>query len=342
MTTTTLQATANKLAAAGKGILAADMPRWRLEAQLEQQGITPDDGSYRAWCELLFTTPQLSEHISGVIMADDAAHLDAGAGRSLVELVRQKGMIPGITPSKGLVKLAGTRGELIESGLDGLRERLSRYAEMGFGFSKWRSPIRIGEGRPSDCAIAANVYVMGQFAALSQEAGIVPMIEPEVELVGNHTIERCFEVTEGFLRRSFESLYLHRVELEGTLVKASMVLSGADCPMQADVDTVAELTVRVLRRAVPAAIPGITFLSGGQSDFKATAHLNAMNASYETPWALTFSYARALQRQPMALWRNRAENVPAAQAAFKHRAKMNALASIGLWTESLETQMTPG
>lgn len=339
MTAMTLKETANQLVTAGKGILAADQPVWRLMERLRQQGSAADGSSYRAWCELLFTAPQLSDEVSGVIMAEDAVHLDNGDGRPLVELVRERGMMPGISPSAGLVPLAGAKGEVIGSGLDGLRERFADYAKMGFGFSKWRAAIRIGDHIPSEYAMTANAWVLAQFAALSQEAGIVPIIEPEVELVGNHTIERCFEVTQALLKHSFDALYLHRVELEGALVKASMVVAGADCPTPADVDTVAELTVEALRRTVPPAIPGIVFLSGGQSDLKATAHLNAMNAGYETPWALTFSYARALQRQPLALWRSQADNIPAAQAALKHRAKMNALASIGKWSQTLETQM---
>ena len=209
-------------------------------------------------------------------------------------------MIPGISPFKGMIVLAGSAGETVGSGLDGLRERLAEYAAMGVGFSKWRAAFQIGPGTPSYYAIEANAYVMAQVAALSQEAGIVPIVEPEVMLWGDHTIERCFAVTEWVLSRTFEALYVHRVDLEGTLVKASMVLSGNECAEQADVDTVAEQTVKVFRRGIPAAIPGIVFLSGGQSDYHATAHLNAMNANYELPWKLSFSYARALQREPMA------------------------------------------
>ena len=245
-------------------------------------------------------------------------------------------MIPGISPFKGMVELAGSAGETVGGGLDGLRERLAEYAAMGVGFSKWRAAFQVGPCTPSEYAIAANTYVMAQVAALSQEAGIVPIVEPEVMLVGDHTIERCFDITERVLRRTFEALYLHRVELEGTLVKASMVVSGNRCPIQADVDTVAEMTVKVFRRGIPAAIPGIVFLSGGQSDFHATAHLNAMNANYQLPWKLSFSYARALQREPMQIWRNQPDNVPAAQAALYQRAKMNGLAAIGQWSETLE------
>lgn len=335
-----MKETAEQLVTAGKGIMAADLPAWRFIEQLKQQRITAGEDSYRAWCELLVTAPRLSDEVSGVILAEDAAALRADEGQPLVELVKARGMIPGITPSAGLAPLAGAQDEVIGSGLDGLRERFAEYAKMGFGFSKWRAPVRInGDDRPSDYAMAANAYVLAQFAALSQEAGIVPLVEPEVEWVGSHTIERCFEVTEALLRHTFAALYLHRVELESVLVKASMVLAGADCPTQPDVNEVAELTVKALRRGVPAAVPGIAFLSGGQNDFKSTAHLNAMNADYTTPWALTFSYARALHRHAFGLWRNQAENAPAAQAALKLRARMNSLASVGSWSPALEKEM---
>ena len=335
-----MKETAEQLVTAGKGIMAADLPAWRFTEQLKQQRITAGEDSYRAWCELLLTAPRLSDEVSGVILAEDVAALRADEGQPLVELVKARGMIPGITPSAGLAPLAGAQDEVIGSGLDGLRERFAEYAKMGFGFSKWRAPVRInGDDLPSDYAMAANAYVLAQFAALSQEAGIVPLVEPEVEWVGSHTIERCFEVTEALLRHTFAALYLHRVELESVLVKASMVLAGADCPTQPDVDEVAELTVKALRRGVPAAVPGIAFLSGGQNDFKSTAHLNAMNADYTTPWALTFSYARALHRHAFGLWRNQAENAPAAQAALKLRARMNSLASVGSWSPALEREM---
>ena len=327
---------ANQLVAAGKGIMAADRPSPAFHSMLKDEGIPSDDNSYRNWSELLFLTPQLNEAVSGIIMTDEQVRLADSKGASLIEQVIDRGMILGISPFQGMVILAGSDGETVGSGLDGLRERLAEYAAMGVGFTKWRAAFQVGPGTPSYYAIEANAYVMAQVAALSQEAGIVPIVEPEVMLVGDHTIENCFAVSEWVLSRTFEALYVHRVDLEGTLVKASMVLSGNKCPQQADVDTVAEQTIKVFRRQIPSAIPGIVFLSGGQSDYHATAHLNAMNADYELPWKLSFSYARALQREPMSIWQNRAENVPAAQAALYHRAKMNGLASIGLWTEELE------
>ncbi len=327
---------ANQLVAAGKGIMAADRPSPAFYDLLQAESIPADEDSYRNWSELLFLAPGLNEYVSGIIMTDEQVGLVDGAGESLIEQVIERGMIPGISPFRGMVVLAGSAGETVGSGLDGLRERLAEYANMGVGFTKWRAAFQIGPGTPSYYAIEANAYVMAQVAALSQEAGLVPIVEPEVMLWGDHTIERCFSVTEWVLSRSFEALYLHRVDLEGTLVKASMVLAGNECAEQADVDTVAEQTVKVFRRRIPSAVPGIVFLSGGQSDSHATARLNAMNANYELPWKLSFSYARALQRAPMAIWGNRAENVRAAQAALRHRAKMNGLASMGLWTEELE------
>ncbi len=329
---------AKQLVKPGKGIMAADRPSPAFYQMMKQDGIPHDQHSYRNWAELLFTTPKLNEYVSGIIMTDEQVHLRDSRGDSLLPQVLDQGMIPGVSPFKGMVVLAGSQGETVGSGLDGLRERLTEYAAMGIGFTKWRAAFRIGSETPSEYAIAANAYVMAQVAALSQEAGIVPIVEPEIELWGDHSIERCFEVTEWVLDRTFEALYLHRVELEGTLVKASMVLSGNECPLQADVETVAEQTVKVFLRQIPAAIPGIVFLSGGQSDYHAVAHLNAMNAHYETPWALSFSYARALLRAPMDLWRNRPENVPSAQAALHHRAKMNGLASIGAWSQGLEQE----
>lgn len=329
---------ANQLVAPGKGIMAADRPAPAFKELMQSEGIDHDEHSYRNWSELLFKTPTLNASVSGIIMTDEQTRMADGRGEPLLPQVIERGMIPGISPFTGMVALAGSAGETVGSGLDGLRERLAEYAGMGVGFSKWRAALQIGPGTPSYYAIEANAYVMAQVAALSQEAGIVPIVEPEVMLWGDHTIERCYEVTEFVLSRTFEALYTHRVDLEGTLVKASMVLSGNECARQADVDTVAELTVKAFKRQIPAAVPGIVFLSGGQSDWHATARLNAMNAKFDLPWKLSFSYARALQREPMAVWSNQAENVPAAQAALHLRAKMNGLASLGLWTEELERE----
>ena len=334
--TLTLEQIAKQLVTSEKGLLAADQPDIHLAARLEALGQTTNDNTYRDWCNLLFSTPDLSDHVSGVIMHPQAVNLATDDGKSLVDVAIDNGIIPGISPSTGLVALAGAPGEVIGGGLDGLRERFVGYAEKGIRFSKWRTAIRIGDGIPSSYCIDANAYVLAQFAALSQEAGIVPIIEPEVELLGTHTAERCFEVTEWILNRTFDALYQHRVILEGTILKANMVVSGADCPTQADVETVAGLTVKVLRRTVPPAIPGIVFLSGGQTDLNATAHLNAMNVNANHPWAMTFSYARALQRAPLAAWMGKPESFADGQSALKHRAHMNALASVGRWSNDLE------
>lgn len=329
---------AKQLVAPGKGIMAADRPSPAFNQLMRQEGIPVDKHSYRNWSELLFTTPNLDECVSGIIMTDEQARMSDSNGEALLPQVIERGVIPGISPFKGMVVLAGTDGETVGSGLDGLRERLAEYAAMGVGFTKWRAALQIGPGTPSYYAIEANAFVMAQVAALSQEAGLVPIVEPEVMLLGDHTIDKCYAVTEWVLSRTFEALYVHRVDLEGALVKASMVLSGNECSVQADVDTVAEQTVKVFRRQIPAAIPGIVFLSGGQSDYHSTARLNAMNANYDLPWKLSFSYARALQREPMDIWRNEPANVRAAQDALYHRAKMNGLASLGMWREELEAE----
>lgn len=336
MSKETLYAIANQLVKPGKGIMAADRPSPAFRQVLKSEGIPDSRHSYRDWSQLLFATANLNEHVSGIIMTDEQVRMADASGDKLLPQVIARGMIPGISPFTGMVVLAGTNGETVGSGLDGLRERLAEYADLGIGFSKWRAALRIGPGTPSQYAIEANAYVMAQVAALSQEAGIVPIVEPEVELRGDHSIETCYEVTDFVLSRTFEALRLHRVDFAGTLVKASMVLSGDACAQQAEIDRVAELTVKVFRRQIPAAIPGIVFLSGGQSDYLATAHLNAMNARYDLPWKLSFSYARALQREPMTVWRNQPENTDAAQAALYRRAKMNGLASLGLWAEGLE------
>ncbi len=324
------------LLSSGKGILAADQGAASLATRLEAINLTTTETAYREYCGMMFRTPGLEDYISGIIMAEEAAPLTALDGTSLVKIITERGMIPGISPSTGVKPLAGAPDELISEGLDGLRERLTKYYEQGFRFSKWRGAIRIGPGIPSAYAIRANVHVLAQFAAISQEVGLIPIVEPEAELRGNHTIERCFEVTEWLLQETFYALYHQRVSLENMLLKTNMVVPGEDCPDKADMNTVAAMTIECLRRTVPPAVAGITFLSGGQSDIDATAHLNTMNALGPHPWVLSFSYARALQRAPMEAWRVQSENIPAGQAALHHRARMNGLAATGKWSPEKE------
>lgn len=325
-----------KLIAPGKGLLAADQGSASLARQLEAINLKSTDTAFPEYQAMLFRTPGLADYVSGVIMTEEAATVNALDGQPLVDIVTERGMIPGISPSTGVVPLAGSPNELISEGLDGLRERLTKYYAQGFRFSKWRGAIRIGPDIPTAYAIKANTHVLAQFAAISQEVGLIPIVEPEAELRGNHTIERCFAVTEWLLHETFYALYHQGVDFERMLLKTNMVVPGEDCPHRADVDTVAALTLQCLRRTVPPAVAGITFLSGGQTDLNATAHLNAMNALGPQPWKLTFSYARALQRAPMQAWSVKSENIPAGQAALAHRAKMNSLAATGQWSAERE------
>ena len=255
-----IDSAARHLVRPGAGIMAADRPSPAFYDLLAANGIPSDADSYRQWSQLLFRAPGIEEHVSGIIMTDEQVRMKDADGNSLLDEVIARGIVPGISPFTGMVRLAGSADETVGGGLDGLRERLTEYADMGVGFTKWRAALQIGPGTPSDYAIACNAWVMAQVAALSQEAGLVPIVEPEVMLFGDHSIETCFAITERVLARTFEALYLHRVALEGTLVKASMVLSGDKCPVQADVDEVAAQTVKVFLRQIPAAIPGIVFL----------------------------------------------------------------------------------
>ncbi|VAW00298.1 Fructose-bisphosphate aldolase class I, partial [hydrothermal vent metagenome] len=263
----------------------------------------------------------------------------AADGTALVKLIEDAGAIPGIKVDKGAHPLAGAEGEKVTDGLDGLRDRLNEYYKLGARFAKWRAVIDIASDEiPSGYCISANVHALARYAALCQEANIVPIVEPEVLMDGSHDIDRCYDVTEFTLKSLFDELYAQDVALEGAILKPNMVISGKKCAKRASVEEVAEMTVRVLRASVPAALPGIVFLSGGQSDIEATAHLNAMNADYKDkmPWAVSFSYGRALQAAPLKAWGGKAENIAAAQAAFAHRAKMNSLAQLGEWSEGLE------
>jgi len=332
-----LIATANAIVAPGKGILAADESQPTIEKRFRSINVMASEETRRAYRELLCTTPGLGEAVSGMILFDETLRQKAGDGTPLVEVLRKQGILPGIKVDKGTTALAGFGGEKITEGLDGLRSRLAEYVQLGARFSKWRAVISVGDGRPSHTCLEANAEALARFAALSQEAGLVPIVEPEVLMEGSHTIERHFEVTESALRIVFRALSEHRVHLEAMLLKPNMVLSGMDCPRQAGVAQVAEMTLRCLRRAVPVAVPGVVFLSGGQDDVRSTEHLNALNQLGNAPWQLSFSFGRALQAPALKAWAGQATQVSAAQHALQHRARCNGAARRGTYSSQMET-----
>ncbi|MCG8505910.1 MAG: fructose-bisphosphate aldolase class I [Sphingomonadales bacterium] len=337
--TDSLASIAQAMVASGKGILAADESTGTIKKRFDSIDVDSTEANRRDYRELLFRTGAMADHISGVILFDETIRQKAEDGTPLVDLIKAAGAVPGIKVDKGAKALAGAPGEKVTEGLDGLRERLEEYHGLGARFAKWRAVITIGDHIPSPYCVDANAHALARYAALCQEADIVPIVEPEVLMDGPHTVDRCFEVTEFALKMLYARLFEHRVVLEGTILKPNMVVSGTECETQAGVEEVAEKTVRCLKRAVPAAVPGIVFLSGGQSDYDATAHLNAMNAGgYDLPWALSFSYGRALQAAPLKAWSGEAGNIPAAQAAFAHRARMNGLAATGGWSPDLEQE----
>lgn len=330
-----------QMVAHGKGILAADESTGTIKKRFDTIGLTSTEDSRRDWREMLFRTqPAMNEHISGVILYDETLRQTAADGTPLAKLIADAGAVPGIKVDMGAKDLAGAPGEKITEGLDGLRGRLNEYYELGARFAKWRAVIEMGregdDSMPSPYCVDVNMHALARYAALCQEAGIVPIVEPEVMMDGDHSIERCYEVTEYGLKKLYEELYAQGVQLEGTILKPNMIVPGKKCPDQASVEDVADLTVQCLANCVPPAVPGIAFLSGGQPDEAATAHLNAMNANYDLPWTLTFSYGRALQAAPLKAWKGK--DVTAGQKAFNHRARMNGLASIGEWTPELEKQ----
>ncbi|MEW6636481.1 MAG: class I fructose-bisphosphate aldolase [Actinomycetota bacterium] len=332
-----LEKTARELVAPGKGILAADESFGTIGKRFKAVGIESTEETRRAYREMLFTTEGIGEFLSGVILFDETIRQKASDGTPLPKVLEGQGIIPGIKVDKSTVSLPLSPDEKFTQGLDGLADRLDEYREMGARFTKWRAVITIGEGIPTNKCIEANAEGLAMFAAFSQAAGLVPIVEPEVLIDGDHTIERCYEVTEWTLNAVFDRIYEQRVELSGMLLKPNMVISGKECPEQAGVEEVARMTVECLLRSVPAKVPGIVFLSGGQTDLQATQHLNAMNRMYENlPWQLSFSYARALQQKPMEIWAGKQENVEAAQRAFYHRAKMNSAARSGSYSESME------
>lgn len=337
-----LECTIAALMAPGKGILAADESHATIARRFEPFSIEPSEESRRRYRQMLFTTPGMMQYISGVILFDETLRQRADDGRRFVDILTEGGIVPGIKVDEGTTPLAKAPGEHITAGLDGLRERLEEYRSLGARFAKWRAVIGIGDGRPSAYCLDTNAHALAQYAALCQEAGLVPIVEPEVLMDGTHSLERSLEVTEAMLERVFTALRAQRVALEQMLLKPNMVLPGASSPQQATVREVAEATVRCLRRAVPAAVPGIVFLSGGQDAQVATAHLNAMNAMPAThPWPLGFSFARALQAPALEAWQGEASNVTAGQRAFYHRARCNSAAREGRYTPDLERAVSP-
>jgi fructose-bisphosphate aldolase class I len=332
-----LNRVAQALVAPGKGILAADESSSTIKKRFDAINVVSTEDSRRDYREMLFRTNQaMSNCISGVILYDETIWQKAADGTPLVKLIERAGSIPGIKVDEGTQSLSNCPGELITVGLDGLAARFADYYKQGARFAKWRAVIDIGNDIPSMTAIHVNAHALARYAALSQAAQIVPIVEPEVLMDGDHDINRCYEVTTRVLNKTFQELRIQRVALEGMILKPNMVVSGKKNSRQASVEEVAEKTIRLLKSCVPAAVPGIAFLSGGQSDEEATAHLDAMNRIGGLPWKLTFSYGRALQSAPQAAWSGKSENVAAGQQAFSHRARMNSLASKGEWSAELE------
>ena len=333
-----LREIAMALVAGDKGLLAMDESNPTCNKRFAKLGIPQDEETRRAYREMIVDTPGLGESISGAILFDETIRQHKKDGTPFVKAATNAGIIPGIKVDAGGRDMAGHPGEKITEGLDGLRDRLAEYSQMGARFAKWRAVIAVGDGIPSRGCIEANAQALARYAALCQEAGLVPVVEPEVLMDGEHTLERCREVTEEVLRTVFSQLYVQRVMLEGVILKPNMVLAGLACPTQETVDAVADATVRCLLRAVPAAVPGIAFLSGGQSAELASARLNAMNVRFKSrlPWALAFSFARAIQQPALEIWRGQEANVSAAQQALNHRARCNRAARRGEYSVATE------
>jgi fructose-bisphosphate aldolase class I len=328
---------AHKMVADGKGILAADESTGTIKKRFDTIALESTEDSRRDYREMLFRSDEaMQSAISGVILYDETIRQKAADGTTLVSLIEQAGSIPGIKVDTGAKDMAGHPNEKVTEGLDGLRERLEEYFELGARFAKWRAVINIGDGIPSRGCISANTHALARYAALCQENGIVPIVEPEVIMDGSHTAETCYEVTSSVLSALYAQLDEQNVYLEGSILKPNMIVSGTECPTQASVQQVAEMTLDCFNKCVPQKVPGIIFLSGGQADELATAHLDAINKMGPHSWKISFSYGRALQAAPLKTWSGKPENVSAAQAAFTHRASMNKLASLGEWNTSLE------
>lgn len=331
-----LDSNAIAMVAPGKGILAADESTGTIKKRFDKIGLESSFESRRAYRELLFAAPEAERHISGVILYDETIRQKAADGRPFPALLASRGILPGIKVDAGAKALPGFPGETVTEGLDGLRERLAEYHGLGARFAKWRAVIDVGAAIPTAFALEANAHALARYAALCQEASIVPIVEPEVLMDGGHTIERCEEVTDAALESVFDALFRHRVRLEGMVLKPNMVIAGKKCPQQAAPQQVADATLRCLRRRVPAAVPGIAFLSGGQSEAEATLHLSLMNRAGHLPWQLSFSYGRALQQSTLDAWRGLPGNVAAAQRTFLRRARLNGLARDGSYEAAME------
>lgn len=333
--------TAQALVAPGKGILAADESTPTMAKRFGGIGVESTELQRLAYREILFTTPGIGEFITGVILFDETIRQRASGGASIIEVLHDQGLIPGIKVDKGTAPLAGFPGELATDGLDGLRGRLAEYAAMGARFAKWRMVISIADGRPSATCVEAHAHALARYAALSQEAGLVPVVEPEILMEGTHSLERCATVTAATLRTVYDHLARHRVVLEASLLKPNMVLPGTDSQVQPSLDEIADATIAVLRQTVPAAVPGIVFLSGGQSDEQATARLDAINRRAPQAWQLSFSFGRALQAPVLRAWGGNDANREAAQAALRHRAAMNGAARHGAYRTDMEQLTAP-
>jgi fructose-bisphosphate aldolase class I len=340
MSTHDLPSIAKAMVAGCKGILAADESTGTIEKRFNSIKVENSEENRRAYRDMLFTAKGLGQYVSGVILYDETLRQKTADGTPFVDVLNRNGILPGIKVDTGAKPLAFCPGETVTEGLDGLSKRCADYVKLGAKFAKWRAVITIGDGIPSTTCIEENAHALARYAAICQEAGLVPIVEPEVLMDGAHSIDRCEEVTERTLNAVYDALYLNRVSLEGSVLKPSMVISGKDCAQQAGVDEVAERTVRILKRTVPGAVAGIVFLSGGQSDEVATAHLNAMNRDFagRLPWPVSFSYGRALQQPSLKAWKGSAANVATAQAALLHRAHMNSLACAGRYSETEEKQ----
>lgn len=336
-----LRATAQAMVAPGKGILAMDESNSTCNKRFEKLGIPATEERRRAYRELILTTPSLSDYIGGAILYDETIRQSSQTGVPFTQVMKDRGIVVGIKVDTGAKDLAGCPGEKVTEGLDGLRDRIAEYYQMGARFAKWRAVITIGNSMPSPACIEANAHALARYAALCQEGGLVPIVEPEVLIDGDHSIERCYEVTDETLQAVFDQLRLNRVELDQMILKPSMVISGLSCPAQAGVEQVAEMTIQCLRNNVPATVPGVAFLSGGQTNEQSTAHLNVMNDKYGAicPWRVTFSYARAIQQSALEYWLGNDAHIPAAQQLLYHRAKLNSAASSGQYAPEMEKEL---